>query len=109
MSITSASTRAGQRFSSMFGGELLLEEPQLIVGIENGEIGTQTGKFRVPAQQLGPDGMERAEPGHAFDHCSTSAPTRGFHLARGLVGEGHREEISTARRGRSPGCARCAW
>ena len=54
-SISPASARAGQRFSSIFSAlRSLLEQPQLIVGVENGEIGFQTHQLGVPAQHLAP-------------------------------------------------------
>ena len=39
------------------------------------------------------DRMERAHPGHALDHAADHGADAQLHLARGLVGEGDREDF----------------
>jgi len=68
--------------------------------IEDGEIGLETGEFCVPAQHARPDRMERAEPLHALDRPADQRADALFHLARGLVGEGHGQDLAW------PGAAR---
>ena len=38
--------------------------------------------------------MEGAEPGHALDHLADHLPDAQLHLARRLVGEGHRQDVA---------------
>ena len=78
----------------------LLHQAQLIVGIENGEIGFEARQLRVAAQHLGADGVERAQPLHALDHAADQRADALLHLARGLVGEGDAQHLSR------PGAAR---
>ena len=73
------------------GGHQLLEQTQLIVRVQNGEIAFQTHQFRVPPQELYTDRMKRAQPRHAFDLLAEHPAHAVLHLARGLVGEGHGE------------------
>ena len=76
------------------GLDELLEEPHDVVGVENGEIALQPGKFRMSPQQLDADGMERAEPRHALDGLADQHADAGLHLARGLVGESHGQDLA---------------
>ena len=80
-------------FVDVFGFEQLLEQAQLIVVIENGKAGFEAREFIVVAQDLDADGVEGAEPCHAFDHAADQHADALFHLARGLVGEGDGEDL----------------
>ena len=73
----------------------LLQEPQLIVGVEDGEVRPQSDQFGMHAQDLDPDRMERAEPGHALRGAGEHGDALA-HLARGLVGEGDGENFVRA-------------
>ena len=73
----------------------LLQEPQLVVRVEDGEVRPQPDKFGVHAQDLDADRMERAEPGHALRRAGEHGDALA-HLARGLVGERHRENFVRA-------------
>ena len=52
------------------------------------------------AQDLDADRVERAEPRHALDLAADQVADALLHLARGLVGEGHREDLAAARAAR---------
>mmetsp|Transcript_29177 Transcript_29177/g.56349 ORF Transcript_29177/g.56349 Transcript_29177/m.56349 type:complete len:659 (+) Transcript_29177:738-2714(+) len=75
------------------GADQLFEQPQLVVSVENGEVGLEASQFRMAAQQLDADRVERAKPWHPFDRLAEHAADPVFHLARGLVGKGHREDF----------------
>ena len=93
-----ASTRAGQRFSSMLLGlEQLLDQADLVVGVEDGEVGLQADQLGVAAQDLHADRVEGAEPGHALDHLADHLADALLHLARRLVGEGDGEDFARPR------------
>ena len=77
----------------VLGLDELLQEPDLVVGVENGEVRLQPGEFGVAAQDLDADRVERAEPGHALDGLADQQADAHLHLARRLVGEGHREDL----------------
>ena len=79
------------------GGEQLLEQPDLVVDIEDGKIRLEAHHLGVPAQNLHPDRMEGAEPGHALDHAADHRADALLHLARGLVGEGDAEDFRRPR------------
>ena len=70
----------------------LLDETDLVVGVEDGEIRLEAHQFGVTAQDLGADRMERAHPGHALDDAGQEADALA-HFARRLVGEGHRQNL----------------
>jgi len=76
LSIRPASTRAGQR-----------------VDVEDGEIGLQSDQLGMPPEDFHADGVEGAEPGHALDDAAHHGADPLLHLARGLVGEGHRQDF----------------
>ena len=85
----------------MLGGfDHLFHQAQLIVRIEDRKIMFEADEFGVAAQDLGADRMERAEPRHAFDHAADEFAGAVDHLARGLVGERHRQDLA------GPGFAR---
>src|SRR3546814_1256837 len=76
-----------------FGLDQLLENAELVVGIEDGEIALQADQFGVAAEHLRRDAVKGAEPGHALDRVADHAPDALAHFARRLVGEGHRENF----------------
>ena len=78
----------------------MLQEPDLVVGVENGEIGFQPDQFRMAAQDARADRMKGAEPRHALDRLADHLADALLHLARRLVGEGDREDF------RRPGAAK---
>ena len=78
----------------VLGFEQLLHQPDLIVDVENGEIGLEPDQFGVAAQDFHADRMEGAEPRHAFDHVADDLADAVLHLARRLVGEGHRQNFA---------------
>ena len=70
----------------------LLQEADLVVGVEDREARFEPGRLGVPAQDARGDCVEGAEPGTvggAADHRLQPLA----HLARGLVGEGDREQF----------------
>ena len=80
------------------GADQLFHQPDLVVGVEDGEIGLQPHELRMAAQKLDADRVKRAEPGHPLDglpHQLSHAPA---HLARGLVGEGDGQDLVRPRR-----------
>ena len=81
----------------ILGIEQLLQQPDLIVGIEHGERRFQIDQLGMAAEDLDADGVEGAEPRHALDHATDQLADAEFHLARGLVGEGHGENLSRPR------------
>ena len=83
------------------GDDQLLHQPLLVVRIQNREIRLQPHQFRVTPQQLHTDRMKGAKPRHPL-HCLTHQAAHAvFHLARGLVGESHRQHLVR------PGRSRC--
>ena len=81
----------------VLGLEQLLHQPDLIVGVEDGEVGLQADQLGMAAQDLHADRMERAEPRHALDDLPDHRADARLHLARGLVGEGDGEDFRRAR------------
>ena len=77
----------------VLGLDELLEEPQLVVHVEDGEVRFQAGQFGMAAQELGRERVEGAEPGHALDHATDQVADAAAHLAGGLVGEGDGEDL----------------
>ncbi len=75
----------------------LLDEADLIVGVEDGEAGLQADELGMAAQDLDADGVERAEPGHGLDRPADEGGDAVLHLARGLVGEGDGEDLMALR------------
>ena len=76
-----------------FGLDDLAQQPDLVVGVEDGEAGFQPGQLGVAAQQLDADRMEGAEPRHALDGFADQQADALLHLARRLVGEGDGEDL----------------
>ena len=75
----------------------LLDQPDLVVGIEHSKGRLQVHELGVPSQDLDADGVEGAEPGHAFDHAADQLADPMLHLARRLVGEGDGEDFAGPR------------
>ena len=75
------------------GLDHLFHQAQLIVSVENGEAALQAHQLRMAAQDLHADGVERAEPRHALDALAHVTGDTLLHLARRLVGEGHRKDL----------------
>ena len=79
----------------ILGLQDLLEQPQLVVRIEDGEIRPEADKLGMHAQDLGADRMEGAEPRHRlFGAGERRHPLT--HLAGGLVGERDRQNFVRA-------------
>ena len=74
------------------GLDHLLQEPELIVGVEDREVGLEADQLGVTAQQAGAERMEGAEP-EPLDALAEQVRDAEDHLARGLVGEGDREHL----------------
>ncbi len=77
----------------VLGLDHLLHQADLVVCVEDGEARLEPHKLGMPAQDLGRDRMERAEPGHALGHRTDEDRDALLHLPRGLVGEGHRQDL----------------
>ncbi len=75
----------------------LLHQAELVVGAEDREVGFQPDQLGVAAQDLGADGVEGAEPGHALAGRPDQRADPVLHLPRGLVGEGHRQDVEGPR------------
>ena len=78
---------------NVMGFQQLLQQADLVIRVEDGEAGPEARKLRVVPQDLDPDRMEGAEPGHALDRPADQRADAVAHLARRLVGEGHGEEL----------------
>ena len=77
----------------VFGLQQLLEQANLIVHIKHGEVGFELHQFGVEAQDAPADRVEGAEPRHAFHGLAQHLAEPQLHLARRLVGEGHRQDF----------------
>ena len=84
-------------FVDILGLQQLLQQPDLIVDVEDGEVGLEADQLGVAAQDLHADRMERAKPRHALDRLPDHRADAGLHLARRLVGEGDGEDFRRAR------------
>ncbi|MPL84433.1 hypothetical protein SDC9_30398 [bioreactor metagenome] len=78
------------------GEDQLFQQPDLVVGVEDGEVRLQPDEFRMPPQQLDADRVEGAQPRHPLDRTAEQPAHALLHLARGLVGEGHGEDLVRA-------------
>ena len=98
------------------GHDQLLHQPDLVVGVQNREVRLQPHQLRMTAQELHADRVEGAEPRHPLHRLAHQPAHAVLHLARGLVGEGHGQDlVRTGRpghqqmrdpRGQGPGLAR---
>ena len=82
------------------GGDDLLEQAQLVVGVEDGEVGLQPDRLGMAAQDARGERVEGAEP-HALGALADHRREALAHLARRLVGEGDRQHL--ARQGAARG------
>ena len=78
----------------VLGFQQLLQQPDLVVDVEDGEVAFQPDQLGMAAQDLHADGMEGAEPRHALDHLADDLADAVLHLARRLVGEGDGEDLA---------------
>ena len=77
----------------------LLQQADLVVGVEDGEAGLEADELGVAAQDLDADRVEGAEPRHALDGAADQVADALLHLARRLVGEGDGEDLAGEGRG----------
>ena len=75
------------------GADQLFQKPDLVVGIENGEVGFQPHEFCVATQYLDADRVECTKPWHALNLFANIATYPLLHLARRLVGKGDGEDL----------------
>ena len=78
----------------VLGFQKLLQQPDLVVDVEDGEIGLEPDQLGMAAQDFHADRMEGAEPRHALDHAADDVADAVLHLARRLVGEGDGENLA---------------
>ena len=79
----------------MIGGDdQLLQQPQLVVGVEDGEIGLEPDQLGVAAQHLA-RATEWKVPSQGMPSTASAddPPDPLAHLARRLVGEGDGEDL----------------
>ena len=70
----------------------LLQQPDLVIGVEDREARLEPDRLGVPAQDARGDRMKGAEP-HAFGGAADHRFQPLAHLARRLVGEGDGEQF----------------
>src|SRR6185312_14450573 len=75
----------------------LLEDAQLVVGVEDGEVGLEADELGVAAQHPGSDRMEGAEPGHALKRAAGQRRDSLAHFPRRLVREGDGQDLARPR------------
>jgi len=75
------------------GVQNLFEQADLIVGVQNGEVGLQPHRFGVAAQNARGQGVKGAHP-PAFDRGAQHGADAFLHFARGFVGERHRKQLA---------------
>ena len=75
-------------------GDELLQDPELVVGVEDREIGLEPDELGMASEHSRGDRMEGAEPRHALDRSAGYLRHALLHLARGLVGEGDRQDLA---------------
>ena len=90
-------TRGPPLLVDALGVEQLLDQPDLVGDVEDGEVALQPDQLGVAAQDLDADGVEGAEPRHALDHLADVFADPLLHLARRLVGEGDGEDFGGPR------------
>ncbi len=87
-------------FVNILGSDQLLHQPLLIIGIQNRKSRLQTNQFRMATQQFCANRMERAQPRHPLHRFAHHAPHPQLHLAGGLIGKRHRQNLIRPRRPR---------
>ena len=81
----------------IFGLEHLLQQPCLVINIENCKIRLQADKISMPTQHPRRQRMKCAEP-HLLGHRANHIRHPHFHFTGGLVGECHRQNVPWLRR-----------
>ena len=81
----------------LLGLQELLDQADLVVDVEDGEVVLQADQLGMAAQDLDADRVEGAEPGHALDDLADHLADALLHLARRLVGEGDGEDFARLR------------
>ncbi len=76
----------------VLGLQQLLDQPDLVVLVEDREIGLEAHMLGVPAQDARGECVEGAQP-HRLDRVADDRGDAVAHLGRGLVGEGDREDL----------------
>ena len=74
-------------------GHHLLEQAELVVGVEDGEVAGKADTFGVAAQHSRGEGVEGAQP-EALRRLAEQGGNPFAHLARRLVGEGDGENLA---------------
>src|SRR5690606_2123572 len=69
----------------------------LVVGVEDREIRLEADELRMATKDPDADGVEGAQPLHAFDDAADKVADAVLHLARRLIGEGDGEDLSGPR------------
>ena len=89
-----AGKHAGRPFLVVdaLGLQQLLDQPRLVVGVEDGEVALQPDQLGMAAQNPHADRMEGAEP-HAVGGAADQLRDAVQHFARRLVGEGDGEDL----------------
>ena len=75
------------------GGQDLLHEPQLVVGVDDGEVGAEPGPLGMRPQHPRRQRVEGAEP-PALDRAAEQPGDPVLHLLRRLVGEGDGQDLA---------------
>ena len=83
-------------FIEVFHFDELLDQPDLVVRVQNGEVGFEADQLGVPPQDTRTDRVKGAEPGHALDAGANQVGDALLHFARRLVGEGDGEDFAAA-------------
>ena len=65
----------------------------MVIHVQHGEIGFELHQFGMKAQDAAADGVEGAEPWHAFDRLAEHMAEAFLHFPRRLVGEGDGEDF----------------
>ena len=76
------------------GLDQLLQDAQLIVGVEDREVGVEADELGVAAQHARGDGMEGPEPRHALERSAGQSADALAHFAGGFIGEGDGEDLA---------------
>ena len=80
-------------FVDVFRHDQLFQQPDLIVGVEDGEVRLQSRQFGMPPEDLDAERVESAEPWHPLDRLAQQPADPVLHFARGLVGEGNGQDL----------------